>query len=299
MALARAGVGELLIIDRDYVEESNLQRQSLFTEQDARDGMPKAVAAKTHLASANSAVSIRGVVADLNADNASEMLDGVDVVLDGTDNFETRYLLNDLSILKRFPWIYGAAVGSYGVTMTVLPGEGPCLACIFPSAPAGLQPNCDTDGILSATASAIASIQVAEGLKILSGNVAALHRKLITVDLWENRFQAVNPGLAGASCRACQLREFSYLKTNGSLAVRLCGRNSVQVHGGRQALDFSALERKLASHGTVRFNAHVMKFIVAPYEMTIFPDGRAIIKGTEDPGEARRLYARFVGPPSQ
>lgn len=294
MALARAGVGELRIIDRDYVEESNLQRQCLFTEQDARDGMPKAVAAKTCLAAANSAVSIRAIVADLNADNASEMLDGIDVLLDGTDNFETRYLLNDLSIFKNFPWIYGAAVGGYGVTMTILPGDGPCLACIFPSPPAGLQPTCDTDGILSATASAVASIQVAECLKLLSGNAGALHRKLITFDLWENRFQAVNPGLAAASCRACQLREFSHLKTNGSLAIRLCGRNSVQVHDRRRALDFTELERKLASQGSVRFNAHVMKFIMHPYEMTIFPDGRAIIKGTEDPGEARRLYERYI-----
>lgn len=294
VALVRAGVGELLVIDRDYVEQSNLQRQCLFDEQDAAESLPKAIAAEAHLKQANSAVKVRGLVADLTAGNASEMLAGVDLLLDGTDNFETRYLLNDLSLARGFPWIYGAAVGSYGVTMTIVPGAGPCLACIFPSPPAGLQPTCDTNGILSATASAVASIQVAEALKLLSGDGAALHHKLISFDIWENRFQAVDPGQPAAGCRACQRRDFAYLAGNGSLAVRLCGRNSVQVHEHKRFLDFAKLERELRRHGVVRFNSFVMKFSIAPYEMTIFPDGRAIIKGTEDPALARSLYARYI-----
>ena len=293
-ALVRAGVGELLLIDRDYVEESNLQRQCLFDERDAADSLPKAVAAPTHLKTANSRVNVRGIVADINSGNASEMLSGIDLLLDGTDNFETRYLLNDLSRARGFPWIYGAAVGSYGVTMTIVPGNGPCLACVFPAPPSGLQPTCDTDGILSATASAVASIQVAEALKLLAGDFGALHRKLISFDLWENRFQAVNPGPPAEGCRACQRREFAYLAGNGALPIRLCGRNSVQVHDRKQALDFEEMEKRLRQHGVVSFNSFVMKFSVAPYEMTIFPDGRAIIKGTEDTALARSLYAQYV-----
>src|SRR5581483_3514091 len=227
------------------------------------------------------------IVADVNAGNAAELLGGTDVLLDGTDNFETRYLLNDVSILKGIPWIYGAAVGSYGASMTIVPGEGPCLACIFPSPPAGLQPTCDTDGILSATASAVASIQIAECLKLLADR-GALHGKLIIFDLWENRFQALNPGPAAASCRACQMRQFASLSANGCGTVRLCGRNSVQV-SERSELNLAELERRLAPHGTVRRNAYVLRFLAAPYEMTVFPDGRAIIKGTDDPEQARRL----------
>jgi molybdopterin-synthase adenylyltransferase len=296
MALARGGIGELLIIDRDYVEQSNLQRQCLFTEQDALEANPKALAAAAHLQSFNSQVSIRGTVADLTSQNAVQILEGVDVILDGTDNFEARYLLNDVSILKNIPWVYGAAVGSYGASMTVVPGQGPCLACIFSAAPAGLQPTCDTDGILSVTASAVASIQVAECFKLLTGNAEALHRKLITFDLWENRFQAVNLGAPVPACPACQSREYAYLKTNNSVAVRLCGRNSVQVHEPDRAFDLGALARRLAASGSVRSTAHVIRFAIAEYEMTIFADGRAIIKGTEDPAEARSLYRKYVAP---
>jgi len=294
--LVRAGVGELLVIDRDYVEESNLQRQSLFDERDAAESLPKAVAAETHLKQANSAVQVRGIVADLTADNAPSMLSGIDVLLDGTDNFQTRYLLNDLSLERGFPWIYGAAVGSYGVTMTIVPGRGPCLACLFPEPPGGLQPTCDTEGILSATASAVASIQVAEALKILVGEWPALHRKLISFDVWENRFQAIEAGAPQEGCRACQQREFSYLNGTGSQPITLCGRNSVQIHEQRRSLNFAELERRLKLDGLVHVNAFVLKFSVAPYEMTIFPDGRAIIKGTSDTAVARSLYQRYIVP---
>jgi len=251
-ALVRAGVGELLIIDRDYV-------------------------------------------ADLTAENAPQLLSDIDVLLDGTDNFETRYLLNDLSVQRGFPWIYGAAVGSYGVTMTIVPGGGPCLACVFPEPPAGMQPTCDTEGILSAAASAVASIQVAEALKLLVGDAGALHRKLISLDVWENRFQALDPGPPAEDCRVCRRREFAFLAGAGSRPVTLCGRNSVQIHEQKRSLDFAELEGKLSRHGLVRFNPFVMKFSVAPYEMTIFPDGRTIIKGTQDTAVARNLYARYIG----
>ncbi|MBI4479944.1 MAG: ThiF family adenylyltransferase [Acidobacteria bacterium] len=293
--LVRAGVGELLIVDRDYVEESNLQRQTLFAESDAAQSLPKAVAAEVHLRQANSGVKVRGVVADLTAENISEILSGVHVLVDGTDNFETRYLLNDFSLQYNVPWIYGAAVGSYGVTMTIVPGRGPCLACLFPEPPSGMQATCDTEGIVNAAASVVASLQVAEALKLLVGDENALHGKLLSLDVWENRWQAVNPGEPAEDCRACQRREFVYLSGSRSAPITLCGRNSVQIHERKRPVDFEELEKRLKPLGAVRFNPFVFQFTIAPYQMTIFPDGRAIIQGTTDPGLARSLYARYIG----
>lgn len=293
--LVRAGVGELLLIDRDYVEESNLQRQTLFEERDAAECLPKAVAAEAHLKRANSGVKVQGIVADLTAENATELLQGIDVLLDGTDNFETRYLLNDLSLQSGVPWVYGAAVGSYGVTLTIVPGSGPCLACLFPEPPSGMHATCDTEGILGSAASAVASLQVAEAIKLLVGDRAALHGKLISLDVWENSFHAVDPGPPAEGCRACQRKDFSYLAGSGAPHITLCGRNSVQIHERKRPLDFAELERRLKPHGAVRFNPYVFQFSLAPYEMTIFADGRAIIKGTTDTGVARSLYARYIG----
>ena len=293
--LARAGVNEITIIDRDFVEESNLQRQTLFSERDAAERLPKAVAAEAHLKDANDKVSVRGIVADVTAKNIAELLKGAQVILDGTDNFDTRYLLNDFAVSSGIPWIYGAAVGSGGVTMTIRPGETPCLACLFPEPPGGTHATCDTDGIIASAASAIASIQVAEALKLLVGKTAALHGKLLSIDLWENRWQALDPGPPNKSCRACGKRDFAYLNSSRIAAITLCGRNSVQIHERQRALNFAELEGKLRSLGAVRYNAHVFQFAAAPYEMTVFPDGRAIIKGTDDPGVARSLYARYIG----
>ena len=303
--LVRAGVGELRIIDRDYVEASNLQRQTLFDERDAAECLPKAVAAEAHLKQANSRVCVRGIVADLTAENAAELLAGVQVILDGTDNFETRYLINDFSVQNGIPWVYGAAVGSYGATMTIVPcsglsseasaQEGPCLACVFPEPPTGMHTTCDTEGIVGAAASAVASIQAVEALKLLVGDRQALHGKLISLDVWENRFQAVDPGKPAEGCRACQRREFDYLAGDRAAPITLCGRNSVQIHERRRPVDFAELEGRLKPLGSVRSNPFVFQFSVAPYEMTIFPDGRAIIKGTTDPGLARSLYARYIG----
>ncbi|MBI3935323.1 MAG: ThiF family adenylyltransferase [Acidobacteria bacterium] len=297
--LARAGVGELVIIDRDFVEASNLQRQTLFTEQDAAERLPKAVAAETHLTQANSGVKVRGVVADLTARNIAELLGKVQLIVDGTDNFETRYVINDYSVESGIPWIYGAAVGSSGMTMTIRPGATACLACLFPEPPGGTHATCDTEGIIASAASAVASLQVAEALKLLVGDAKSLHGKLISLDVWENQYQAIDPGPARADCRCCQRREFVYLTGTRLAPVTLCGRNSVQIHERQRPLDFAALAGKLTPLGTVRYNAHVLLFAPwpqgAPYEMTVFPDGRAIIKGTDDPGVARSLYARYIG----
>ncbi|MBI4461199.1 MAG: ThiF family adenylyltransferase [Acidobacteria bacterium] len=293
--MVRAGVGELLIVDRDYVEESNLQRQTLFEEADAAQSLPKAVAAEAHLRQANSGVKVRGVVADLTPENISEILSGVHLLLDGTDNFETRYLVNDFSVKNDVPWIYGAAVASYGVTMTIVPGRTPCLACLFPEPPAGIQATCDTEGIVNAAASTVASLQVGEALKLLVGDLEALHGRLISLDLWKNVFQAVNPGQPAADCRVCRRKEFAHLSGSRSAPVTLCGRNSVQIHERKRPVDFEELEKRLRALGAVRYNAFVCQFTIAPYQLTIFPDGRAIIQGTSDPGLARSLYARYIG----
>jgi adenylyltransferase/sulfurtransferase len=293
--LARAGVGELTIIDRDYVEASNLQRQTLFTEQDASERLPKAVAAEAHLKQANSGVRVRGVVADLTPKNVAELLGGMHLFLDATDNYETRYLINDFSVQSGIPWIYGAAVGSSGVTMTIRPGLTPCLACLFPEPPGGVHATCDTEGIIASAASSIASTQVTEAIKLLVGDTKSLHGKLLSLDMWSNRFQGVDPGPPAADCRCCQRREFVHLQSTRRAPVTLCGRDSVQIHERQRPLDFAELEAKLSPIGKVRYNTHVLMFSAAPYEMTVFPDGRAIIKGTDDPGVARSLYARYIG----
>ena len=293
-ALVRSGVGKLLLIDRDYVEPSNLHRQSIYDERDAEQFTPKARAAEDHLKRVNSQVLVRGIVTDLNAGNAVSELAGVDLILDGTDNFETRYLLNDVSLYLDIPWIYGAAIETYGITMTFIPGRGPCLTCIFPEPPSGVQPTCDTAGILNPTVSAVTSIQVVEAIKILSGNYDALHGKLLSFDLWQNRFHAANPGPVASDCKACQGKSFVFLHNSGATAATLCGRNAVQIHEIRKPIDFASLASKLESHGTVRWNQHVMRFATGPYQLTIFPDGRMIVKGTEEIPVAKELYTRFL-----
>lgn len=293
--LVRAGVGEVALIDRDFVEESNLQRQTLYDEQDAAERLPKAVAAAAHLRQANSAVRLVPHVADLTPGNIVRLLGGAQVILDGTDNFETRYLMNDYSLHAGVPWIYGAAVASGGNCMTIIPGRTPCLACIFPVPPAGQLATCDTSGILNAAASLVASMQVAEALKILVGAAESAGGKLISVDVWETRFQRLDTGAPAPNCRACQRREWTYLSGNRAAPITLCGRDSVQIHERDRPLDFASLAAALQPVGTVRYNAHVFRFQVESYEMTMFPDGRAIIKGTTDPARARSLYARYIG----
>jgi adenylyltransferase/sulfurtransferase len=296
--LARAGIGWLRIIDRDFVERSNLQRQTLFDESDAREALPKAVASERHLRAIRSDLRMEGVVADITPKNAAQLLGGFPLILDGTDNFETRLLINDAAISLDVPWIYAAAVGSYGVTMTIRPGQTACLACLLETEDArlGNEATCETVGVLGSAASVVASIQVAEALKILAGKPEALHGKLVSCDIWTGTFQSIrvprNP-----ECTACARREFRHLSGEAQPHITMCGRDSVQIHERNRRLDLSDLGRRLqsASVAEIRNNDFLLRFRVPPYELTVFADGRAIIKGTKDPALARSLYARYLG----
>jgi molybdopterin-synthase adenylyltransferase len=295
--LVRAGVGRIRIIDRDFVEPSNLQRQTLFDESDAAQALPKAIAAESKLKSINSTVKVEGLVADVNPANVLDLLNDFDLVLDGTDNFETRFLLNDFAVQANKPWIYAAAVASYGLSMAILPGVTACLVCLLegPDAANGIEETCDTVGVLSPIVNLIASLQVAEGLKLLSGHRESLHGRLISCDVWTAHFQSVriprNP-----DCRACAHRDFTYLQGHAQPHITMCGRDSVQIHERNRSLDLPALQLRLArTVEGVRHNDFLLRFRVPPYEMTVFADGRAIVKGTTDPAVARSLYARYIG----
>jgi adenylyltransferase/sulfurtransferase len=293
--LARSGVGTLRIIDRDYVEPSNLQRQTLFDEADAAQSLPKAIAAARRIAGFNSQIVVEPQVADLTPENIDGLLAGMQLILDGSDNFETRYLLNDYAVREGLPWIYTAAVGSYGVTLNVLPGKTACLACMFPESPRGLVETCETAGILNSAVNAVASIAATEALKLLVGAEDRVRHTLLSHDVWFNERAEIAADKPRADCRACGARDFVHLAGKGRPHITLCGRNSVQIHERHRPIDFSELQERLQPHGTVRHNAFVLKFWHEPYEMTLFPDGRAIIKGTTDTGVARSLYARYVG----
>lgn len=296
--LARAGVSYLRIVDRDYVEGNNLQRQVLYEEDDVLAGMPKAVAAAQRLRKINSLIEVDPRVTDLTADNIEDLLDGVDLALDGTDNFETRYLLNDASLKLGVPWIYSGVIASYGVTMTVLPHETACLRCVFPERPLpGTTPTCDTAGVLNGIVGVIAGMASTEALKLLIGS-ERLAPGMTWVDLWENTFERIElPRQAG--CPACDAANYEYLDAPvDQSGTTLCGRNAVQVRppaGTAVALDLSALAEQLRPVGEVASNGFLLRLRVDGYEITIFPDARAIIKGTDDTAVARSLYARYVG----
>jgi adenylyltransferase/sulfurtransferase len=293
--LARAGVGTIRIIDRDYVEPSNLQRQSLFDEADAAESLPKAIAAARKIAAFNSEIVIEPQVADLTPANIGTLLDGMQLILDGTDNFETRYLLNDFAVKNSLPWIYTAAVGSYGVTLNVLPGRTACLACIFSDPPEGTFETCETAGILSSAVNLAASIAATEAVKLLVGADDWLRRTLLSFDVWRNERAEVAADKPRAGCRTCGEHQFPHLAGEGRPHITLCGRNSVQIHERHRPVDLAQMSELLRPLGAVRHNDFVLKFWHAPYEMTLFPDGRAIIKGTTDKTVARSLYARFIG----
>jgi bacteriocin biosynthesis cyclodehydratase domain-containing protein len=300
--LVRAGVGKLRIVDRDFVEPSNLQRQTLFEESDAQEALPKAVAAERRLRAINSGVSIEGIVADVSPKNAEELLSGFPVILDGTDNFETRFLLNDVAVHLNVPWIYAAVVASYGVTLTVRPGQTACLACALESESgngsqqqAGTEDTCDTIGVLGAAAGVIASIEAAEAIKLLAGKSESAGGRLISFDVWSGKFQSVRVA-RNPECRVCVRRDFRYLEGEAQPRLTMCGRDSVQIHERRRQLDLTALGKRIAlTVAEVRENGFLLRFRVPPYEMTVFADGRAIIKGTRDTGVARSLYARYIG----
>lgn len=297
--LVRAGIAQLRIVDRDFVEDSNLQRQTLFEEADAQEALPKAVAAERRLRSINSDVRVEGIVADLTSGNIESLLRGFPLLLDGTDNFETRLLLNDYAIAQNVPWIYAAVVAGYGVTMVIRPGQTACLACLLEgdaTGPAGgTEPTCDTVGVLGAAAGVIASLEAAAAIKLLLGKPAPAEGQLVSCDVWNGRFQSIRVERR-ADCRACARREFRYLEGRAQPHLTLCGRDSVQIHESRRRLDLAALSGQLvAGGGEVRQNEFLLRLRVPPYELTVFADGRAVIKGTRDPAVARSLYARYVG----
>jgi molybdopterin-synthase adenylyltransferase len=293
--LARAGLGALTLIDRDFVEESNLQRQVLFDEADARESLPKAEAARRKILAFNSGISVRAHIADLVPGNIHELLRDSDLVLDATDNFETRYLLNDYAVEQGKAWIYAAAVGSYAVTMNILPGTSACLACLFPSAPAGALETCDTAGILNTAVNLAASIEVTEALKWLVGARDKMRRTLLSFDAWSNEWSEVSAAAPHPGCAVCDRRDFRHLRGEARPHITLCGRNSVQIHESARPLDFAELEARLRPLGTVRRNDLLLRFERGGYILTLFADGRAIIQGTTDTALARSLYARFIG----
>jgi adenylyltransferase/sulfurtransferase len=304
-ALVRAGVGMLRIADRDFVEPSNLQRQVLFDESDVTENLPKAEAAARKLRLINSSVTVEPVVADINRTNIEDLCRDADLILDGSDNFELRYLINDVSVKLGKPWIYGGAVGSEGMTMTIVPGQTPCLRCVFEAAPGpGETGTCETAGVLGPAVGIVANFQAAEALKILSGHLEVINRDLLVLNVWDNTIKRVKIApLAGrkGKCPCCAQRRFEWLEgEHGTQTTTLCGRNAVQVtHRRASRLDFETLAQTLRSSGTVSFNKFLLKFHLVEngeaYEFTVFPDGRAIIKGTSEPEKARTLYARYVG----
>jgi molybdopterin/thiamine biosynthesis adenylyltransferase len=295
--LVRAGLGRLSIVDRDFVEPSNLQRQTLFDESDAREALPKAVAAERKLSFINSGASVAGIVADVTPKTAEKLLTGFDVILDGTDNFETRFVVNDFAVKQGKSWIYAAAVASYGATLTIRPGITACLACLLESGGAaqGLEETCDTVGVLGPIVNLIASLEAAEAMKLLAGREQALHGRLLSCDVWTGRFQSIHVARS-PDCRACARHEFTYLEGEAQPHITMCGRDSVQIHERNRVLDLAALRTRLASTASdVRHNEFLIRFRVPPYEMTVFADGRAILKGSQDPAVARSLYARYIG----
>jgi len=298
--LVRAGVGFVRVVDRDFLEADNLHRQVLFDERDVAEQLPKAVAAARRLAQINSAIEIDPVVADLSAANISSLADDVDLLVDGTDNFETRYLVNDYAVAHGKPWVFGGCVGAEGQVLAILPGETPCLGCLAPEPPpAEMQPTCETAGVIGPIVSVIASLQSAEALKILSGNREAVSRRLTIVDLWSNQIRSIGIARLGGehACRTCGERDFPWLDgRRGAAAVSLCGRNAVQLSPTSEGgVSLRELGAKLQAVGTVSVNEYLLRLDVEKYRITVFADGRTIVGGTNDPAEARVVHARYVG----
>jgi len=299
--LVRAGVMRLRLVDRDYVDESNLQRQSLYDERDLAEGLPKAVAAQRKLERINGDVEIEGRVEDVHAGNVIALFEGMDLVLDGTDNFETRYLLNDASVKTGVPWIYAACVGSYGMSFVVRPGVTACLRCLLEEEPPpGTSPTCDTAGVIAPAVHAVSAFQLAEALKILSGRTESLTGAVLSLDVWQGRADSFRPGGKREDCPACGLGRLDYLAgASESQTVTLCGRNAVQLRPGRAAAlaldEVAARLRESGEASDVVVNSYLLRGKLAGCELVLFADGRAIVQGTQDPAEARSLYARYVG----
>lgn len=296
--LVRAGVGRLVLADRDFVEWHNLPRQALYAEADAAAGAPKAVAAARRLRQINSLVEIEEHVVDVNADTVENLIAGADVVMDGADNFEVRYLVNEACVKQGIPWVYGGVLGTYGLTAAILPGETPCLRCLLgPMPPPGAVPTCETAGVLGPAVAIIAALEVTEGLKILLERREELLRSLVMVDAWNGDFEGAQTQKGKARCPVCDDGRYELLDLEqGSMTAVLCGRNAVQI-SPRPAhrLDLESLAQRLSEVGTVDLNEYLLRVDVEAVQLTIFPDGRTIVKGTDDPVQARALYARYIG----
>lgn len=296
--LSRAGVGRLRIVDRDFVEYTNLQRQTLFSEEDAHFRFPKAAAAKQRIAAINSEIDVEAVVADINNSNVESIIEGCDIVIDGTDNFQVRYLLNDACVKIGKTWIYGAAVSSYGATMTVIPQETPCLRCIFEEMPdAGSSPTCDTAGVIMPVISSISAIQVSEAIKLLVGDGTALHRSLVQIDVWQNDWRKIKLGLPNKDCKCCGQGVYEFLDADRQeFSAVLCGRNAVQIAPPKPVhLNLAEFADRIKFITSVNQNEYLVRFTIGENEITVFTDGRAIIKGTDDISKARSLYSRYIG----
>jgi adenylyltransferase/sulfurtransferase len=299
--LARSGIGHLTIIDRDFIELNNLQRQTLFDEEDLKNNLPKAVAAANKLRKINSEIEIEALVEDFNYENALDLVRAADIVLDGTDNFETRYLINDACVKLSKPWVYSGVIAAYGVTTTIVPGQTPCLRCLFPDPPPpGSTPTCDTAGIIGSIVGVISSISAGEALKLLVGK-GRINRGLLSIDLWQNSYERLPIEQPIPDCPCCGKRRFEFLDSEGergSHAASLCGRNAVQVSvRPTPEINLEELAGRLESAGATDMNQNefLLKFELDGYDFTIFPDARAIIKGTEDQNLAKTLYARYIG----
>ena len=297
-SLVRAGVGRVKIADRDYIELNNLQRQVLFDEDDIAKGRPKAIAAAEKLRRVNSQIQVEPLVVDVNPGNVEAIIGDADLVLDGTDNFETRFLINDACVKLGIPWVYGAVIGVSGMTMTIVPHKTPCFRCFLSEVPApGSVPTCDTVGVLGPAASIVASLQVIQGLKLLLGQEHEAQGELVYVEAWALSTERMQVGKGSTPCPACDLGQFDFLEAaEGSHAIALCGRDAVQIHQlGKKAVSFPELATRLQSAGEVSYNQYMLQLKVDSYELTVFPDGRAIVQGTADEGLARAIYARYVG----
>ena len=297
-ALARAGCGYLRLVDRDFIEPSNLQRQTMFTERDARERLPKAVACARHISEINSGIEVEAEVTDVNQTNVERLIRDCDLVLDGTDNFSTRYLVNDACVKHNTSWVYGAAVASVGVTMTIRPRVTPCLRCVFEEPPqAGSAQTCDTAGVIMPIINLVSAVQVSEAMKLLVGQTESLHNSLMQFDVWRNDWRSIAMGNPNADCPACGRGIYEALDAESSeFAAVLCGRNAVQISPPQPtAIDFARLAERLSASGEVNFNPYTLRFRVEDYELTIFKDARSIIRGTDDVNRARSLYARYIG----
>lgn len=296
-SLARAGVGHLRIVDRDFVEPSNLQRQTMFTESDAEQRLPKAIAAANHLRQINSEIEIEPHILDINYSSIERLLDGCHLVIDGTDNFATRYLINDACVKHNVNWIYGAAVGSYGVTMTIRPHQTACLRCVFEEAPpAASAPTCDTSGVIMPIINIVSAVQVSEAMKLLTGRIEDLHGSLMQFDVWQNEWRRIGTGSPRPDCKTCALGIYETLLPSAEGAAVLCGRDAIQISPSQPTrLNFSSLAERLRRAGEVKFNEYLLRFNIGQFELTVFQDARSIIRGTNDIPVARSLYAKYIG----